>query len=299
MRERRHELTTTDGARLDVLELTPGSDAPAIVIAGHAMMVDRRTFYRPDRPDRPSLAGTLVTAGLRVLIPDLRGHGASGPLAGEGADWSYDDLVRDVGAYVALARALAPDRPVVLLGHSLFGHLSLAWLGLQPDAPVAAVVLLGVNIWNRRWEPNVLHAWAQRGTMALAQLVTSLRGHAPVRALRLGTADEARRYWSEMARWVARDTWSARDGADYHRNLARIRRPVLHVVSDGDTFAARPAQALRFSAPLAGVREVVHLGRGCPHPALAGLAPGHMGFVTDPACEPLWAHVAEWIRARV
>ena len=44
------------------------------------------------RPDRDTIAATLCEAGLRVLVADARGHGASGPLAQEGGRWGYDEL---------------------------------------------------------------------------------------------------------------------------------------------------------------------------------------------------------------
>ena len=77
-----HRVRAPDGWLLDVLDLEPRGPARGLVVAGHAMMVDRRTY----RPGRAGLARTLVDAGFRVLLPDLRGHGRSGPTPREGGE---------------------------------------------------------------------------------------------------------------------------------------------------------------------------------------------------------------------
>jgi pimeloyl-ACP methyl ester carboxylesterase len=290
MRVDEHWLTADDGWRLNVVDVQP-AEPTGVVVAGHSMMVDRRTLWRDDRP---CLVRTLAESGLRVLVPDLRGHGASGPVAARDVDWSYDDLVDDVAVYLDLAGDLAPGRPRFLLGHSLFGHNSLAYLGLEPDAPVSGVVALAVNVWNRRWEPNRAIAGLQIaiaiGSMALVHAL----GFAPARALRTGSSDEARTYWREMCAWILGNTWDGRDGSDYHANLARVRCPVLHVLSDGDWLYGRPSQAMRFGERLDDFRETWVLGRGPSR----DVRPDHMGMVTNPDCGSLWQRVAAWIRAR-
>lgn len=78
-----------------------------------------------------------------VLVADLPGHGRSGPL----------DRYDFGGMTAELARALAPDRPVAVLGHSLGGVLALTlasgWFGV----PVAAVCGLGIKV---RWSSDEL-----------------------------------------------------------------------------------------------------------------------------------------------
>lgn len=43
---------------------------------------------------------------------------------GRAADWSYDDEIGDIEAAVAVVRRENPDRPVILLGHSLGAQLA-------------------------------------------------------------------------------------------------------------------------------------------------------------------------------
>jgi len=74
-------------------------------------------------------------AGRRLIIPDLRGHGASP--AGEG--FSVTDLAGDIAR---LIRRLRLDRPAVI-GHSLGAMVSIALAGRHPDLIGGLVVMAG------------------------------------------------------------------------------------------------------------------------------------------------------------
>lgn len=282
-----HTLTAPDGWSLDVLEL--GSrHAKTTVIAGHAMMVDRRTLLSARRP---SLVNTLLDAGLHILLPNQRGRGASGPSPPEG-DWSYDDLVEDTATYLDLAQRLAPRARIVLLGHSLFAHTALAWLGQHPEAPVDRVFALAMNIWNPRWNRSQPRALLKRLFVTSTTVLVRCMGYLPARRLGYGTADESRRYWESFARWYTSDVWDSASGVDYHAGLSRVSCPVVHVVSDGDRLYGQPDDALAFSAPLR-YRDVWRLGSRCTRYYLRGVpAVDHMGMVTDPRSEALWSEIA-------
>ena len=109
-----HRVPAPDGWVLDVLDLEPAGPARGVVVAGHAMMVDRRTF----RPGKPGLARTLVDAGLRVLLPDLRGHGRSGPTPRAGGREVDEVDEAELGAVdpVAARAREAGDRPALVGG---------------------------------------------------------------------------------------------------------------------------------------------------------------------------------------
>ncbi|MFV8752350.1 alpha/beta fold hydrolase [Nannocystaceae bacterium ST9] len=296
-----HSLTAEDGWLLRVWDFSPlpRRDPIAIVVVGHAMMVDSRTLCRPDRP---TLTSVLVAAGFRVLVPDLRGHGESGPLAAQGGQWSDDDIVRDVGRYVALARSLEPELPLALLGHSLFGHAALAWLGQHADAAgreVEALIAVACDIWNRRFEPSRPIWWFKRALHALALALVLFVGYMPARRLRLGTADESLGYFRQFHQWITSNRWTDRSSMiDYHAGLAAIRCPFLHVLSEGDRLYARPTSALRMSAPIS-TREVVVLGRDDAPGELARLRPDHVQTLTDPRNKLAWHWIAGWLRRKL
>lgn len=289
-----HSLNADDGWLLRVWDFSPIARRPiAIVVAGHAMMADSRTLCRPDRP---TIASVLVAAGFRVLVPDLRGHGESGPLASAGGDWTMDDLVADVRHYVELARALEPELPIALLGHSLFSHAALAWLGQHPDADVRALVAMSCSIWNKRFEPSRGYWLLKRLLFWPSVIITSLVGYLPARRLRLGSADEARSFWLQFNAWIRSDRWGTVDGrTDWWAGLEHIRTPMLHVMSEGDRLYARPAAAVRSSEPVP-TRELLVLGRDDAPGELSRMRPNHMGVVTNPRSKLAWHWICGWLQ---
>jgi len=281
-----------DGWRLSIVDLPARGRPRGLVVVGHAMMVDRRTVYRDDRP---SLCTTLADRGFRVWALDLRGHGDSGPTVARGGSWSYDDLVQDVGVYLRHAHVSAPQLPVALVGNSLFGHLSLAWLGLHPDAEVAALVGFAVNIWNRRWTATTRRDWVKRALIRTSLPLVHKLGRVPVRSFGLGQVDEPLSYWRSM---TSQQSWGTPGGVDYSITLERVRQPFLHVLSDGDRLLSHPDDAQLFTSALRR-REVLRLGAGCAEPTLRPLRPGHVEMVASPACQPLWRFVADWLGRRL
>jgi predicted alpha/beta hydrolase len=278
------EVVCSDGWRLRGSVRLPAGPPRAVVVAGHAMMVDRRTL---DRPRRGGLVSFLVERQFAVVWCDLRGHGESGPRAHEGADWSYDDLVeRDVPALVGFARQRFPGLPVVALGHSLFGHVTLAHLARHPELALDGLVMLAGNVSNPTWRRRPI-AWAQKQVPieVLGNLALAMTGRLPVRLLRMGTDDESRSYLQQFIRNTRRAAWRARDGFDYFAALGRVRVPTLAVASDGDWLYSPPADVRALMAAVPGARVEVLRG-----------GPSHMGFVLDAnAGRPAWELAARFI----
>jgi pimeloyl-ACP methyl ester carboxylesterase len=72
----------------------------------------------------------------RWLAPDLPGHGGSPPLPG----YTFD------GFAAAVAGAVPPGIPAVVLGHSLGGVVGLALASGRYHVPVQAVIGLGIKV---------------------------------------------------------------------------------------------------------------------------------------------------------
>lgn len=120
-------LVTDDGVRLSGARLTGPSDAPGTVVLVHG-------FSQSSRVPRIHAFAHLLAARMHVIVPDLRGHGASGGLSSMGPREPLD--------VKAAVEAADPALPVVTVGISLGGPQSCstggrsgAWPGSWPSAP--------------------------------------------------------------------------------------------------------------------------------------------------------------------
>ena len=92
----------------------------------------------------------LASHGWVVYACDLRGHGLSsdGHQAGRVHVDTYSDYAQDVSATIALAKQGYPDLPLVILGHSMGGLVSLTYALNHPyelDALVLSSPALGAH----------------------------------------------------------------------------------------------------------------------------------------------------------
>jgi predicted alpha/beta hydrolase len=287
------DIRTSDGwsLRADVHE--PAEGARGVAVLAHAMMARRTEF---DRPPGQGLARFLVERGWTVVAFDFRGHGDSAPRAIDGAKYGYDDLVtRDLPVVYAFARERARrKRPVILVGHSLGGHVGLAAQGAEL-ATFDGIVAIGANVWMRALEPSRRRWLAKLAVMSGIVSVARRVGRFPARAVRLGSDDESLEYFEDMARFVRTGAWKSRDGTrDYLASLARVRVPVVQIVSDGDRLNCAPACGARFVERCGGPHEVVHVTRGDS----GGPPPDHMALVIGGDARGAWGRAEEWIRER-
>jgi predicted alpha/beta hydrolase len=285
------EIRTADGWALRAEVRDPPGDVAGVAVLAHAMMARRTEF---DRPSGGGVAALLLERGWRVIAFDFRGHGESGPAARDGGRWGYDDLVRgDLPAVHAFARSrLRRRRPVVLVGHSLGGHVGLAAQGLGLVA-FDAVACVAANVWLRDLEPSPARWIVKRAALAAVAAAARRLGRFPARALRLGSDDESRAYFEDFDRFARTGAWTSHDGAlDYLAALARVRVPVLQLVSDGDRLECVPACGSRFVARCGGATEVVRVASADD----GGPAPDHMGLVTGGRIHGPWNRVEAWMK---
>lgn len=294
-------MTTRDGWTLHLEEHPPRSPggsarARAALVLSPGMMLGRRAM---DRPSGRGLASHLAGRGHHVYTLDLRGHGASGPKAGEGADWTYDDLVlHDIPAAVGAVARRHPDLPLAWVGHSLSAHAGAATLGLRRDLPLDAAVLISPVVWMRRHEPSAAWWLYKRLVLALWHGLTRAVGHTPARRLGIGTDDEAAGYVAQFPRWARQDRWRSREDLpggplDYLEGLGRVELPVLVMNARGDRWISRTPCVRRFAAEMVRARlTFLELGRR----ELGGdTEPGHMALLTDPRSRPAWERIADWL----
>ncbi len=285
------EIRTSDGWSLRADVHDPGQTPVGVAVLAHAMMARRTEF---DRPRAAGLSAMLVDRGWRVVAFDFRGHGDSGPTPSEGGTYGYDDFVsRDMPAVCAFARARAGrKKPVVVVGHSLGGHVALAAQGTGAIR-VDGVVGVAASVWLPTLEPSRA-LWAlKRATMMALGGVSRRLGHFPARWLRLGSDDAALACVEDFERFAQTGRWTSRDGRlDYLASLANVRVPVLQVVSEGDRFECVPGSGERFVAACAGPHQTIRVARRDD----GGHPPRHMALVTGGGVRSVWERVEVWMR---
>jgi acylglycerol lipase len=154
----RHETAVqhgAGGAPLFVQSWSPTTDPRGSVVLLHGLGEHSGRY--------PELVARLVARDLAVYALDHRGHGRSaGPRANVGR---FDWLVADAARRIAAARAAQPERPVVLLGHSMGGAIALATVLAHPGL-IRALALSAPAVGADPDQP--------RGQLALARLLSAV-----------------------------------------------------------------------------------------------------------------------------
>lgn len=182
--------------------------APAMAIGS--------AYYRP-------LLEEFRARGWEAEALSRRGHERDAPPASRTNDWGYADEIDDMARAVRRSREERPDRPVLLLGHSLGGQMAM---GHQLTREAAdGVVLVGAALPH-----HLLYPRFGLGIAVLAgviPVVTTLVGHHP-RPLFGGPGSR-----TLMREW----SWMALTGRPPYATRRRTAEPVLAVTLEGDDLA--------------------------------------------------------------
>jgi pimeloyl-ACP methyl ester carboxylesterase len=149
-------MVSVNGYQCHVEEMGPAA-ARATVVLIHGLTGDTLASWYF------TLASPLASAGLRVAMYDLRGHGNSDrPASG----YHIEDFVDDLGA---LLDALGLDEPVYLIGNSFGGVIAFGYaaryprrvagvVSLDSAPPIAALFDLAISGHVSRQRELLLHA---------------------------------------------------------------------------------------------------------------------------------------------
>ena len=224
-------LVAADGARSEG-RLFHAAAASSVAVVLPAMGVDA-SYYDP-------FGQALAARGVVALTAELRGNGSSSLRAGRGVDFGYRELVElDVGTALAAARERLPGPPIVLVGHSLGGHLAVLRAAMHPDE-VAGIALIAAGTPYFRAYPGARQAYLLAGSLALRGLSAAL-GYLPGRTVGFG-GREARRLiaeWAHVARLGRFEFLGA--PANLPAAMAAVRLPVLALSMAEDVLAPRNA----------------------------------------------------------
>ena len=238
-----------------------------------------RLHYRLDgRPDRPLLVlgnslGTdlfmwdkqieALTDQYRVLRHDMRGHGASDVVPGDG------DMATLGSDVLALVRGLGTNR-LVYCGLSL-GAMVGQWLAIHAPQHLAQVVLSNAAPYlpsHETWSARMALA-RKDGMSALLDMVMPRFFSQDYRARDEPFYHSMRASFAGMSAEGYASACAAVRDADFRGDLAKIRTPTL--VISGSLDAATPAEV--FGAQLV---------QGIPGAKSAVLSAGHIANVEQP-----------------
>jgi acylglycerol lipase len=109
----------------------PESEARAVVVISHGVSEHSARYAH--------VGERLAAAGYAAFALDHRGHGRS---QGKRVMVNADEVVADLRAFIDLAAARTPEKPVYLLGHSMGAAIAIACAARHQDA-LAGLMLSG------------------------------------------------------------------------------------------------------------------------------------------------------------
>jgi predicted alpha/beta hydrolase len=288
------DVRTADGWSLRV-DVRRSLAAPiGVAVLAHALMARRSEF---DRPAGAGLGSFLAERGWRVVSFDFRGHGDSAPRVRDGGTFGYDAFVTgDLPAICEFARSeVGRGLPVVVVGHSLGGHVALAAQGTG-TIYADAVATLAATMWLRQLDPSRLRWWTKRATVEAMLALARRVGYFPARAIRLGSDDEPRALIEDIAQVVRSEVWTSANGRiDYLSSLSQVRVPVMQILSENDKFECDAESGTRFAERCGARPKIVRVTRADD----GGEPPTHMGLVTNGKVRGVWNQLERWLREAV
>jgi pimeloyl-ACP methyl ester carboxylesterase len=212
----------------------PGPEIAVSVLGAGPVMILLHGIASSSRSWLPVLAA--LAGSYRLILPDLRGHGASGhPEEGYGLTDYADDLERIV--------AYSGSTDPIIVGHSLGGLIAMCWARRHPAA-ARAIVLEDIPMTGGEERIPMLESWAELAALPIPEVIAHYEREYPM------WSDEDRAARAAAITSTHQEVFCAMidqaRGADGVENLADLEcigSPVLLIYGDVETGGLVPADA--------------------------------------------------------
>ena len=236
------------------------------------------------------LGAALAERDVSVCLVEQRGHGASPVPVGRGTRFGIAELVeQDIPAVLEVAEARAPGLPLVLGGHSLGGHLSTLFAGIEPGR-ISGVAHVACGFPYYRDFP-AHRARLIRILCFLVSLAGWVPGYFPGRTIGFA-GRESIQLMRDWRGWALTGRFDYKGRKDAAELVSGFTGPVLSVSLDRDEFSS-PAAVDRALSPFTqAVVEKVTLDESHQGEYL-----GHFAWTREP--EGVAEKLAEWSQREV
>lgn len=210
----------------------------------------KASFYKP-------VAEILQAKGYNVLLCDLRGQGTSNRKPPTYKFGYAEILELDLPAYIEAAKHACPQNKIILLGHSLGGHLSLLYKATNPKDISAVAIIASGSVYYRAYQGiEALKIWI--GTQS-SVLVSTLFGYFPGHKLGFG-GKQPKALMRDWARQGRTGNFLPKGAQkNYEAALSRAAFPIFALSLEGDNFAPHSAaDHLVSKLPKAHVKRVYY-----------------------------------------
>jgi acylglycerol lipase len=252
----------------------PSSEARAVVVISHGVSEHSARYAH--------VGERLAGAGYAAYAVDHRGHGRS---QGKRVMVDADDVVADLRAFIDLAAARHPGRPVFLLGHSMGAAIAIACAVRHQDA------LEGLLLSGALADPDAASPVTRALSRVLSKLTPGL-GVYQLDASRISRDPEVVRAY-EQDPLVHRGKLPARTVAELTGAVARfpeevptLRLPLLVMHGGSDSLTA-PAGSRMVHERASSSDKTLEVYDGLWHEIL-----------NEPEKERVISEMIEWLDAR-
>jgi len=188
------------------------------------------------------LAHALNNEGIDCVLADWRGHGSSKQRASRKQNYDYHTLVNtDIHAVISWTRKHYPQLPLITLGHSLGGQLSLLYAATHPRSIDGAILIASGSVYFHAFPfPHDIKVFF---ATQFFSLISKIVGYFPGNKLGFG-GQEARGVISDWAYQGLRGKYRlGKSVDDIESELAALSLPVLGISIENDMMAPPGALA--------------------------------------------------------